>query len=147
MEIEAGFLCGRRHSATSHNNFPGIKIVEGNLTMKRNMDLIRLLLLDTEGESPKPDLSSYSEEKIVYHSALIIEAGLVHGEITSLHGEPRLTSRIRLTWSGHEFLDAARDASIWHKASERVKKSGVDVTFTLLSELLKQLLKQHLGLP
>jgi hypothetical protein len=29
--------------------------------MKRDMELIRLLLLLYEGEEPKPDLSSYSE--------------------------------------------------------------------------------------
>ena len=33
------------------------------------------------------------------------------------------------------------------KATERIKKSGVDVTISLLQELLKQLLKQPLRLP
>jgi hypothetical protein len=31
--------------------------------MKRDMDLIRLLLLDVEGEE-KPDLSNYSKEQL-----------------------------------------------------------------------------------
>ncbi len=30
--------------------------------MKRDMNLIRLLLLETEGEDPQPDLSAYTEE-------------------------------------------------------------------------------------
>jgi hypothetical protein len=47
--------------------------------MKRNMNLIHLLLLETESEEPRPDLSQYSEGHRVYHSALLIEAGLVHG--------------------------------------------------------------------
>lgn len=33
--------------------------------MKRDMDLIRLLLLDIEGED-KPDMSGYTEDQIVY---------------------------------------------------------------------------------
>ena len=116
--------------------------------MKRDMSLIRLLLLETEGEDPKPDLSAYTEEQRVYHSALLIEAGLVHGEvILDGNGQPAGTVTLRLTWAGHEFLDAARNNAIWHKASERIKKSGVDVTLSLLQELLKQLLKQSLGLP
>ena len=45
------------------------------------------------------------------------------------------------------FLDAARNDTVWHKASERIKKSGVDVTISLLKEILNQLLKQSLGLP
>jgi hypothetical protein len=116
--------------------------------MKRDMNLIRLLLLETEGEDPKPDLSAYTEGQRVYHSALLIEAGLVHGEIIlDGNGQPAGTVTLRLTWAGHELLDAARNDAIWHKAGERIKKSGVDVTISLLQELLKQLLKQSLGLP
>ncbi len=116
--------------------------------MKRDMNLIRLLLLETEGEEPGPDLSSFTEEQRVYHSALLIEAGLVHGEIIlDGNGQPAGAVALRLTWAGHEFLDAARNDAIWHKAGERIKKSGVDVTISLLQELLKQLLKQSLGLP
>jgi hypothetical protein len=116
--------------------------------MKRDMNLIRLLLLETEGEEPKPDLSGYTEDQRIYHSALLIEAGLIDGEIrTDGNGQPNGTVRIRLTWAGHEFLDAARNDTIWHKAGERIKKSGVDVTVSVLKELLNQLLKQSLGLP
>jgi hypothetical protein len=106
--------------------------------MKRDMNLIRLLLLETEGE----------ETQSVYHSALLVEAGLVHGEIIlDGSGQPTGAVILRLTWAGHEFLDAARNDTIWHKAGERIKKSGVDVTLSLLQEILKQLAKQSLGLP
>jgi hypothetical protein len=116
--------------------------------MKRDMNLIRLLLLQTEGEEPKPDLSAYTTEQCVYHSALLVEAGLVDGEIiTNGAGLPATTIILRLSWAGHEFLDAARSDTIWHKAGERIKKSGVDVTLSLLQEILKQLAKQSLGLP
>ncbi len=116
--------------------------------MKRDMNLIRWLLLETEGEDPKPDLSAYTEAQRVYHSALLIEAGLVHGEvILDGDGQPAGTVTLRLTWAGHEFLDAARNDTIWHKAGERIKTSGVDVTLSLLKEILNQLLKQSLNLP
>jgi len=116
--------------------------------MKRDMNLIRLLLLETEGEEPKPDLSAFSEDRRLYHSALLIEADLVHGQIIEdSNGQPAGTVILRLTWAGHEFLDAARNDNIWHKAGERVKKSGVDVTISLMKEILNQLLKQSLGLP
>jgi hypothetical protein len=116
--------------------------------MKRDMNLIRLLLLETEGEDPKPDLSAYTDAQCNYHSVLLIEAGLVDGKIipngTSI---PPTTGILRLSWAGHEFLDAARNDTIWHKAGERIKKSGVDVTLSLLQEILKQLAKQSLNLP
>ena len=116
--------------------------------MKRDMNLIRLLLLKTEGEDPKPDLSAYAPAQCVYHSALLIEAGFVDGVIIpNASGFPASTVCLRLTWAGHEFLDAARNDTIWQKADERIKKSGVDVTISLMKEILNQLLKQSLGLP
>jgi hypothetical protein len=116
--------------------------------MKRDMDLIRLLLLQTEGEEPKPDLSAYTDEQQLYHSALLIEAGLVDGTIIENGtGFPASTTILRPTWAGHEFLDAARNETIWRKAGEHIKKSGVDVTLLLLQDILKQLAKQSLGLP
>jgi hypothetical protein len=49
--------------------------------MHRDMNLIRQLLLLYEGDEPKPDLSEFSEDQQVYHSALLIEAKLVDGSI------------------------------------------------------------------
>jgi len=116
--------------------------------MKRDMNLIRLLLLEVEGEEPRPDLSAYTEDQRIYHSALLIEAGLVHGQVLENgSGQPVGTVISRPTWAGHEFLDAARNDTIWKKATEQIKKSGVDVTITLLKDILNQLLKQSLGLP
>lgn len=115
--------------------------------MKRDMDLIRLLLLETEGEEPRPDLTGYAEQQRIYHSALLIEAGLIHGIIRKDgKGLPAGTVRLRLTWAGHEFLDAARNDSIWKKAGEKIKQSGVQVSVAILEELLKKLLKEAVGL-
>jgi Hypothetical protein (DUF2513) len=115
--------------------------------MKRDMNLIRLLLLETEGEEPRPDLSAYAEDQRIYHSALLIESGMVQGVIrTDTKGHPNGTVRIRLTWAGHEFLATARNNTVWHKASERIKKSGVDVTIDLMKEILSQIIKQSLRL-
>jgi hypothetical protein len=112
------------------------------------MDLIRLLLLEIEGEEPKPDLSAYTEEQKIHHWALLIEAGLVHGEVLEGgDGEPRGAAVSRLTWTGHDFLAAARSDSIWKKVTDHVKKAGVQVPMSILEELLKQFLKQSLGMP
>lgn len=116
--------------------------------MKRDMDLIRLLLLETEGEEPKPDLSGYTEAQLLYHSALLIEAKLIHGSILKDgEGEIATTMTSGLTWAGHEFLDAARNDTIWKQATDKLKQAGVQVTFSVLQELLKKLLKDSLGLP
>jgi hypothetical protein len=117
--------------------------------MKRDMNLIRLLLLNAEGEEPKPDLSAFTEEQTMYHSRLLIEAQLVHGRIiTDRWQRPTGRSQIlRLTWSGHEFLDTARNNTIWKKAGERIKKAGLVVPLTLIQEILNQLVRERLKLP
>ena len=115
--------------------------------MKRDMDLIRLLMLQTEGEEPRPDLSGYTQAKVLYHYALLIEANLVHGSIIpDKNGDIGATNILRLTWAGHEFLDAARNDTIWKKSWQKITNSGVQVTMTVLEDLLKSNIKEVLGL-
>ncbi len=61
-------------------------------------------------------------------------------------GEPNGAAAIRLTWKGHEFLDAARNNTVWRKALAHVKKAGVAVTLPVLEDLLKKAAKDLLGL-
>ena len=116
--------------------------------MKRDMELIRLLLLVVENDEPVPEVEKYSEEQQTYHLALCIEAGLIDGAVVKdMNGYPAAASAIRLTWAGHELLDAARNNTIWNKALAHLKKAGVQVTLPLLEELLKKTAKEVLGLP
>lgn len=43
--------------------------------MRKDLDLIRLILLEVEGET-SVDLSSYSGDQVNFHKALIKEGGL-----------------------------------------------------------------------
>src|SRR5207245_11663571 len=114
--------------------------------MKRDMNLIRLLLMRLEGEQ-EVDLDAYSENERIYHSALLIEANLVDGVIRKdAEGYPSGVASIRLTWKGHDFLDAARNESVWKKATGKVRSKGLSLTFDLLKELLTLTLRHELGL-
>lgn len=101
------------------------------------MDLIRLLLLQQESAEPQP-IDQYDEQLIVYNTALMIDAGLIDGNvITSVDGRIRDATIFRMTWAGHDFLDATRDAKIWKLAKERVLKPGLSWTFSMLVDFLK----------
>ena len=116
--------------------------------MKRDIELICLLLLLYEGEEPKPDLSAYSEEQRVYHSALLIEAKLADSSILpDQNGYPRGTVVLRLTWDGHEFLDAARNQSAWNRIRKKAVAAGVSLTFPVLKALLTHYIQDKVGLP
>jgi hypothetical protein len=110
--------------------------------MKRDMDLIRQILNNAEarnfedGEPPEPCHAQTVEE--AYQIVLMNDAGLVQADCVSEAGTPVSAVIFRLTWAGHDFLDAARNDTIWNKAKETILKPGVSWTFSILTEWLKQ---------
>lgn len=83
--------------------------------MRRDMNLIRILLLEAEGEE-KPDFGEFEEETINQHRYWLIEAKLasgVHSEYED--GTIEVAEISRLTWEGCEYLDAIRDQGVWNK--------------------------------
>lgn len=117
--------------------------------MKRDMDLVRLLLLKLEETSDDPrlwidlEIPNYTSEEVSYHIMILNEAGLIEACDLSTMGRGNSIWRPkRLTSSGHEFLDAARNESIWNKAKEKASS----MNFELLKELLLGLARQQLGL-
>lgn len=47
-----------------------------------------------------------------------------------------------LTWQGHEFLDMARNDTIWKKAFDIIKDKGGNVTLEILKVLLPEIAKK-----
>lgn len=113
--------------------------------MRRNIDLIRLILLDLEKEI-EVDLSPYSDDEVNYHKALLIEAGLLEGK---LHYSSRTPKRDipdsviinRITWDGHEFLDKARSDTVWSKAKLLVKEKGLSLSIDVVKISLGEAVK------
>jgi hypothetical protein len=109
--------------------------------MKRDMELIRYILLQKEAE--QPIIGEHAE--VVYHIALLKEAGFVDAVTRNdQYGIPSDAKILNLTWAGHDFLDAARDDKIWHLAKEKFIKPGVSWTFSILLEWLKQQAHQRI---
>jgi len=101
------------------------------------MDLIRLLLLDIEGEE-KAVLSNYTEEQIKYHTDLLIKAELVDGIPRTIQsGKTIIEAFISgLTWEGHEFLDDARNEAVWKRVKKAVAEKGETASFAVIKALL-----------
>lgn len=106
------------------------------------MDLIRELLIAIE-ERPlseagtKVRLEGHDEETVAYHVALLHEAGQIEGNLSYPFGSavPRVIV-YRLTWHGHEFLDSARNQTVWARTKAIVRQKGGDISFALFRELL-----------
>ena len=114
--------------------------------MRRGMELIRLLLLEAEGDEPA-ELSKYSEEQQIYHAAQLIDAGLLRGHPRrDKDGELVGVIIMDLTWAGHDFLASARSTGTWTKAMSKLKAVGVDVPLSVMKALLEHYAKELLGM-
>jgi hypothetical protein len=93
--------------------------------MKRDMELIREILLAVEDSVQTQgtidlQLSERAPEFVSYQVKCLAEAELIEAtDLSSMHGfewKPR-----SLTWQGHEFLDAARNDTVWKNAMSKLK--------------------------
>jgi hypothetical protein len=112
--------------------------------MKRDMDLIRKILLEME-KAPFSEgwlelkLEGYDKNDISYHIMLLHEAGLIEAinisTLKILEWKPKY-----ITWSGHEFLDAARDNNRWETAKKIIVEKGGNLAFDVVKSVLIQLM-------
>ncbi|MGH8545557.1 MAG: DUF2513 domain-containing protein [Gammaproteobacteria bacterium] len=119
--------------------------------MKRDFDLAREILRQIEESSDAVgvkwidlEIEGRDPVEVSYHVRLLDEAGLIEAfDLTTMGGfdwRPK-----RLTWAGHEFLDAARDDARWEKAKDLTVKTAGSLSFEGLKYVLTQLLRATLG--
>ena len=51
-----------------------------------------------------------------------------------------------LTWQGHDFLDKARDETVWNAAKERLGGGFHKVSLDIVSRVLSEVIMQSLNL-
>lgn len=118
--------------------------------MKRDMDLVRTILLTVEEKGlPRGffqlDLPGYDQETVSHHVLLLGDAGLLEVQNRKLLNHFEVMPK-RLTWAGHEFLDAARNDTVWNKAKDMVKEKGGAIPFEVLKALLVKLAASVFGI-
>lgn len=125
--------------------------------MKRDMDLVRDILLAIEKDSRfdgsgwhQPDdpadlgLTQCTYEQLAYHLTLLIEAELVEGKTAM-----RMPMINRLTWQGHEFVSDVRDPVVWRKTKDGAKmagNAGIQFAWQIAKAYGKQVAKEKLGI-
>ena len=109
--------------------------------MKRDMELVRLILLKIEEEYHSTALynlkiDGYDTETTAYHCKILHEAGLISdydsqyadGEIWSFGVGP-------LTWEGNDFLDRIRDSSQWKKVKDTITQKGLPLVIETIKTI------------
>ncbi len=100
--------------------------------MQRDMELVRALLLKLEAldqdsfgiycyDYSELAVDGYSLDQVTYHLDLLLEAGLI-----DQGGSGALSEFVfkRLTWAGHDFVDAVRDEEVWQKTRKGALAAG-----------------------
>jgi hypothetical protein len=118
-------------------------------TMKRDMELIRRILLDIEESEVAPgvpmamELPDVEPDLLNYHLGLMKDHGLIEAAdsqtMTGRSYQPQ-----GLTWEGHEFLDATRNDTVWKKVLAYVQDKGGGATFEIIQQLAVQFAKDQL---
>ena len=119
--------------------------------LKRDLDLAREILKEIEDHAYDPNgsfevkIAGRSSEEISYHVMLLNEAGYIEASSLPTTDETIWKAR-RLTWEGHEFLEAAKDNTRWSRAKTMMKEKGVAMTFEVMKQLLTEMMKGTIGL-
>ena len=121
--------------------------------MKRDWELIREILLCVEEQDRTHDpkcVYAARPNELLYHEKLLIEAELIEDlrETSNAFGALPVPGvpTARLTWQGHDFLDAIRDDAVWNRTKDQATKSGGAITLAVLTQLASHYLKEKLGM-
>ena len=115
--------------------------------MKRDMDLIRAVVLKAQNGDFYGGIPGFSDEEVKYHQALAIEKGLLEGKVledsSSMTDVPLAVIVLGVPWEGHDFIDAIESDSNWSKVKSFLAEAGKQVTI----ETIKYAVQKLFGAP
>ena len=112
--------------------------------MKRDMDLVRRILIDLSEASGSLSAEAFATDRIsfddvCYHFRIMDEAGLVWAVVVYDGDTPRCGTATGPTWAGSDFLASVRSDTIWSKVKERVAKATGDASLDVIKSLAVKL--------
>jgi hypothetical protein len=127
--LASGFATAELHHQLGHDlRLESLHLPDGGATLL------------TPGDA-RIAVEGYSTDQIGYHLALLREAGLINCPETR-----PIAAGIgfrRLSWEGHDFLDAVRDSKIWEKTKSGAAAAG-GFTMELLRDLAKGFVRKQI---
>lgn len=107
---------------------------------RRDMEFVRKLLFELERTGPlvHPEQLRWSEQDTVraeYYLAILVDSGLV----SAVYDDRGYINHWRLSWQGHDFIDAVRSDTNWRKVQQVIDKAG-GFTLKVLMEVAERIL-------
>lgn len=120
--------------------------------MKRDWELIRRIMFRAE-ETPNRSLDSsdlvdaeHDERSVADHVQQLKDAGLVEASVLRSAQDGPVAAQVdRLTWHGHEFLEAIRNDTVWSKTKDAMRKRGGAVTLDIVQSVATAIAKGMWG--
>ena len=121
-----------------------------NLKMKRDFDLFRSLLLCVEQFTPGKPIQGLTPknletEVISEHVKLLIDEHFLEGEASRSSNKVHYVVH-GLTWKGHDFLNNARNDTVWKKVMADAENKGMSLSMSVLNGLLTKAAQKYIGL-
>lgn len=116
--------------------------------MKRDLDLIRDILLVVESDGKRSIPREHTEKEMAEHVQQLLEENLVEGKVVrDQQGVPSHYHIIRLTSKGHDFVEATRNQGFWVKTKSYVTKNLPGWTLAIVKEVAERAIKGEIHLP
>ena len=123
-----------------------------SLTRERNFDLIRSILLVIESSPPDSTITNsqlniegHDPSIVGFHVEMLKNAGFIDAVIEkNFSGSAFMIKGIN--WEGYEFLDNAKNDTIWKKFKAQAESKGSSMSMTVANGLLTALGKKYFGL-
>lgn len=117
------------------------------------MDLVRLILLRAEdanfGTTSAEGFmeEGYDARTVAYHFRLLQQAGFVTANLLTLEREGAVAGTLNeLTWDGHDYLDAVRNATVWAKTKNLVADNLGTASLQVFKAVATKLALKQLGI-
>lgn len=121
--------------------------------MRRNMDLVREILIEVSKSDKEVSASEiaeksskYSLEEIIYNMKIMGEGNLINVHIDERGVGVVDVTVLDITWCGNDFLDSISSSEIWEKIKNNFSDKIINIPFDILTSLAKLYLKSKLGL-
>lgn len=117
--------------------------------MKRDMSLVRHLLQYIEAQPAGSTIQTVDvpdgtdAATAVEHLQLMIDHGLIDGQVLDASHPAFIIEK--LTWQGHDFLQAVMNDTVWRRITSKAKELGGAMTLDIAKELGMKYLKELAG--
>lgn len=119
--------------------------------MRLDWECVRAILTaledvpEQDGRLAPGDVPGFAWPVVSYHIEVLAEAGLIKAQCVRALGAPTACFATRLTFAGHELLEAMRQTTLWNRIKGRVRDAGLSMSIeavkTAASVVIKELLQ------